>query len=166
MKRASQRPAWLRVDRVLGEWGIPEDKAAGRRQFQSGMEERRQQEMRKVNPEWKPLRRGWCWGSKEFREELLEQIGAMKGTQHHGEELRESEEQKALRLIAEMLDKLGWTKKDLGRRPKGDKKKAKMAARLRGETTMTWQWIAEQLTMGHWRTAANAARAVGSNRRK
>jgi hypothetical protein len=35
-----------------------------------------------------------------------------------------------------------------------------MAARLRVQTTMTWPWIAEQLAMGHWRTAATAARAV------
>ncbi len=41
-----------------------------------------------------------------------------------------------------------------------------MVARLRAETTMTWRWIAEQLAMGHWRTAANAVRAVGLNRRK
>jgi len=25
----SKRPAWLRVDRLLGEWGIPEDSPAG-----------------------------------------------------------------------------------------------------------------------------------------
>ena len=102
-------------------------------------------------------------GSKDFREELLDRIGDKKGAQHHGEELRESDEQKALRLIAEMLGKIGWTETDLGRRPKGDRKKAKMAARLRAETPMTWWWIAEQLEMGHWRTAANAARAFGSN---
>src|SRR6266568_8232934 len=28
----SKRPAWLRVDRLLGEWGIPKDSRAGRRQ--------------------------------------------------------------------------------------------------------------------------------------
>jgi len=31
-----------------------------------------------------------------------------------------------------------------------------LARRLREETTMTWQWIAERLVMGHWRTAYNA----------
>src|SRR6185503_4260780 len=28
-----KRPCWLRVDRLLGEWGIPNDSAAGRQQF-------------------------------------------------------------------------------------------------------------------------------------
>ena len=29
----SKRPAWLRVDRLLGEWGIPEDSAEGRQRL-------------------------------------------------------------------------------------------------------------------------------------
>lgn len=28
-----RQPAWLRTDRLLGEWGIPTDSAAGRQQF-------------------------------------------------------------------------------------------------------------------------------------
>ncbi len=84
-QRASQRPEWLRVDRVLGEWGLQQDNAAGRRQFQTVMEERRRQEMSKEGLQWKPLRRRWCWGQKEFQEELLERIGAKKGAQQHGE---------------------------------------------------------------------------------
>ena len=41
---------------------------------------------------------------------------------------------------------------------------AKMAARLRAETTVTCRWIAEELVMGHWRTAANAVRRALSHR--
>ena len=135
------------MDRVLGEWGVQKDNAAGRRQFKAGMEVRRRQETSKENPEWKALRRGWCWGPEEFREELLERIAEKRGAHHHGEELWESDEQKALRLITEMLGKARWTEKDLRRRPRGDGEKAKMAARLRAETTMTWRWITEQLAM-------------------
>jgi REP-associated tyrosine transposase len=36
-----QRPSWLRVDRVLGECGIPGDTPAGREQFAQVMEQRR-----------------------------------------------------------------------------------------------------------------------------
>ncbi|HXT40406.1 MAG TPA: hypothetical protein VN887_10315 [Candidatus Angelobacter sp.] len=42
-----------------------------------------------------------------FREELLELIGEKQGKQHHGEELRESDEQKAERLRGEMLIERG-----------------------------------------------------------
>jgi hypothetical protein len=47
-----------------------------------------------------------------------------------------------------------------------DVRKARMAARLRAQTTMTWPWIAEQLAMGHWRTASNAARTVVLKRKR
>lgn len=159
LKRPGKRLAWLRVDRLFGEWGVGQDTAAGRRQLERGMEQRRELEVSKGSPDWKRLRRGWCWGPKGFREELLELIGQKQGRQHYGEELRESDEQKAERLVAEMLRKSGWTEAELRRRRKGDAKKARMAAQLRAETTMTWPWIAERLAMGHWRTASNAARA-------
>jgi transposase len=95
---------------------------------------------------------------------LLELIGEKQGHQHHGEELKESDEQKAQRLIKELLRKAGWTPAELKRRKKGDRKKARMAARLRAETPMTWPWIATQLEMGHWRTASNAMRSALSKR--
>ena len=37
----SKRPAWLRADRLLGEWGIPKDSPAGRRRLERALEERR-----------------------------------------------------------------------------------------------------------------------------
>ncbi|MBC8096464.1 MAG: hypothetical protein H7Y43_11680 [Akkermansiaceae bacterium] len=127
LKSRGKRPSWLRVDRVMGEWRVSEDNAAGRRQLERGMETRKELEMSKVSEDWKKLRRGWCWGPKGFREELLEMIGEKEGSQHHGKELKE------------------W-----------DEQKARMAERLRKETTMGWQWIAKRLEMGHWRTSANA----------
>ena len=78
----------------------------------------------------------------------------------------ESDEQKAQRMVAAMLQEAGWKDSELERRLKGDVKKGRMAARLRAETTMTWRWIAERLAMGHWRTAVNAARRAGLARRK
>ena len=158
LKSPGKRWAWLRVDRTLGEWGVKEDNAAGRRQLEQGMEQRKELEWSKETADWKGLRRGWCWGSKSFREEMLELIGEKRGGQHHGEELRESDERKAERLVGEMLRAAGWTETELRKHSKGDKKKARMAARLREETTMSWKWIAKRLAMGHWRTASNAVR--------
>jgi putative transposase len=42
----SRRPSWLRVDRLLGEWGIPKDSEAGRRVFEERMEWRRGEDLR------------------------------------------------------------------------------------------------------------------------
>ena len=123
------------------------------------MEQRRELERNQAAEDWKKLRRGWCWGPKGFREELLELIGEKQGRQHYGEELRESDEQKAEHMVGEMLRKLGWAETELCQRRKGDKRKARMAAQLRKETTMSWPWITKRLEMGHWRTAANAVRA-------
>ena len=41
LERPGRRAPWLRVERVLGEMGIPKDSAAGRREFERVMEERR-----------------------------------------------------------------------------------------------------------------------------
>jgi putative transposase len=158
LKGPRQRPEWLRVDRLLGEYGIGRETAAGRRQLEAAVEERKALEAAKEDGDWKRLRRGWCWGPKTFRQELLEIIGEKRGSHHGGEELRESDEQKAERLLSEMLHQERWGPAELKRRPKGDSKKAAMASRLRRETTMTWEWIADRLSMGHWRTAANAVR--------
>ena len=78
--------------------------------------------------------------------------------QHYGEELLESMEQEAQRLIAEMLKATGWSEKDLGQHRKGDPQKVRIASKLRKQTTVGWKWIAEKLHMGHWRSAASAVR--------
>ena len=156
LKKPAKRPLWLRVDRLLGEWGLKEDNGAGRRELEFGIEQRRELELSQENGDWKRLRRGWYFGPKEFREELLELIGEKRGQQHCGEELKESETQKAERLIREALKKTGWTNDGLKARRKGDVTKARLAKRLPTETTVTWPWIAERLAMGHWRTARNA----------
>ena len=67
----SRRPGWLRVDRLLGEWGIPKDSVAGRRVFGERMEWRRRE---KPGEEFKRVERGWCLGGEAFRQELLEAV--------------------------------------------------------------------------------------------
>jgi putative transposase len=158
LQSPSKRAAWLRVDRLFGEWGIQRDNLAGRRRFEHGMEGRRRQENEGEDQQWEGLRRAWCWGEDAFRRELLELIGQERTEQHYGEEVVESIEREAERLIAEMLEAAGWTEQDLGQRRKGDKQKVRIAATLRKKTTIGWKWIADKLHMGHWRSAANAVR--------
>jgi putative transposase len=139
----SQRPRWLRVDRLLGEWGIPKDSPAGRAQFAGHMEARRRAE---GSGEYEP--KGWCLGSEEFRQELLAQVSELAGPEHRGEDIRQSAQEKAERILQEELERLGWGAQDLAGRPKGDARKVRIAARLRKETTMTLAWIAQRLHMG------------------
>ena len=159
LARPERRAPWLRVERVLGEMGIPKDSAAGRQQFERMMEERRAQD----NPEdYGRIRRGWCWGEEAFRKELLAQVEERRGASHYGEELRESAVEKAERLVQEGLQKLGWTEAKLTTRQKGDGAKLKLAVKLRTETSMTLQWIAARLQMG---TGASLSNLLSARRR-
>jgi REP-associated tyrosine transposase len=141
----SRRPPWLRVDRVLGEWHVRADSVAGRRQFAAQIEARRRSE---ADEEFKAVRRGWCLGGEGFRQELLEQIAEQGRACHYGEELVESAEARAQRLIEQALHKKGWSADELKARRKGDTFKVRLAEQLRAQTTVTAAWIAERLPMG------------------
>jgi putative transposase len=141
----SKRPAWLRVDRLLGEYRIPKDSVAGRRALEEELEERRRAE---DSGSYRPLRRGWFVGDRALREELLAAVSTQAGVEHYGEELRESAEEKAERLVLRELRRKKWREPDLERQPKGHAFKVALARRLRAETTMTMVWIARRLRMG------------------
>jgi len=152
LKRAAKRSTWLRVDRVLGELGIVKDDAAGRRRFTQATEERRGKDQ---EGEWRAVRRGWFLGSGQLKEQLLERMECAMGKHHGGVEKQETDEQKAERLVAGELKKRGWTEEDLEGRRKTDAVKVKLAARLRAESVMTMDWIAQRLRMGCRHTVAN-----------
>ncbi len=61
---------------------------------------------------------------------------------------KETNEQRAERLVREWLEAEGRSQAELHTRPKGDPKKTQWALRLRAETPMTRQWIATRLAMG------------------
>jgi REP element-mobilizing transposase RayT len=150
LKSPAKRWAWLRVDRLLGEYGIPQDSAAGRRYLAGQLEQRRAAE-----GDYRSLRRGWCLGDEAFRQELLGQMRERLGENHYAAERQESGEAQAHGLLAAELKRLGWTPTDLERRRKGDPGKVAIAWRLRTETTMTLKWIAAELHMGAWTHVSN-----------
>ena len=152
LKAPGKRPLWLRVDRLLGELGIAEDTAAGRRRFEERGEERRAQD---TGGDWKAIRRGWCFGEESFRAELLKRVDTDLKRHHYAEPRRESVEAKAERLLAEELRKREWSEVELKKRRKGDREKVKIAQRLRRETTVSLEWIAARLEMGSRAHAAN-----------
>lgn len=148
-----KRPNWLQVGRLLGEQGIPRDSKEGRREFGRQMELRRQAESEPG--QYKPLRRGWCFGDNGFRKELLGQMAERVGESHYGAERQESGEEKAEQIVAEELRRRKWEEANLLRRRKGDPEKVKIALRLRRESIMTLKWIAQRLHMGSWTHVSN-----------
>jgi hypothetical protein len=51
-------------------------------------------------------------------------------------------------LIAQALQRLGWTELDLVNRPKGHPAKLQLAHQLRAQTTLSVAWVAQRLSMG------------------
>jgi REP element-mobilizing transposase RayT len=157
LQPATRRWPWLRVDRLLGDMGLPRDSAAGRREFARQTEQRRRQEGDEA--QWRGIRRGWFFGDEALKAELLAQASEKVGAQHYGADRQESGEAKAERVALEELAKLGWTEADLAQRRKGDPGKVRIARRLRRETMMTLAWIAGRLRMGAWTYVSNLLRA-------
>lgn len=160
LKSPTKRPQWLRVDRLLGEHGIPKDSPAGRREL-----ERRVETTRGVENagDYKAIRRGWHLGDEQLRKELLEQVTLRKGKGHGGAEVRQSEEQHAGKIVMRELSRRRWKEDELGKRAKSDPGKAKIARRLRRETTMTYEWIAGRLKMGTESTIKRSLRRLAES---
>jgi REP element-mobilizing transposase RayT len=158
LKAPTKRPAWLRVERLLGEYGIHRDSAAGRGRLEEALEQRRGAEDGQV---YKAIRRGWFLGDEKLKQELLAQVSEKAGKSHYGEELRESAAAKAERIVAEELRRLGWKEDELKRQRKGHRRKVQMARRLRAETTMSLKWIAERLAMGSASMVTHCLRQKG-----
>jgi len=131
LKGSARRWLWLRVDRLLGEYRIAQDKAAGQRRLEATLEERRGAE---EGEEFKAVRRGWCLGSTGFRDPLLELMAGEMGEHHGGEERQETAIAVAERIVREERRRLGWSEAGLANRRKGEAGKVALARRLRRES--------------------------------
>jgi putative transposase len=87
LSRPGKRPDWLWVERLLGEYRIPKDTAAGRRRLEEVLEQRRAGEEER---DYEGLRRGWFFGDEALKRELLEQMHGGFAGYHEGEERWES----------------------------------------------------------------------------
>ena len=143
-----KRPAWLRVDRLLGEHGVARDSAAGRREFSKRVEVRRLEEDAELR---QTLKRGWRLGAQDFLDCLQDSLGLSLSEDHAAAARRETLELRAQRLIDEELRKQKRSREDLVSLPKGASLKVTIAERLHRETPMTMRWIADALHMGTWR---------------
>lgn len=152
----SKRPGWLTVERVLEALGFSDDQR-GRAQYHKYMQKRVSEiksgsPSKPVEKQWEEIRRGWCLGSKSFRDELLKRLdGALEGKQRNsfaGEEVRKHDEVEADRILSAGLGCLGVDRMSLAGLPKGAPEKAVLAWYLRRHTVASRSWIAKQLCMG------------------
>ena len=94
------------------------------------------------------LRRGWRLGAADFVQRLGEKLGRRGRSHERASERRETDTERAERLVKEGLANLGWTEGDLVRQPKAHPEKVKLARALRTQTPMTRHWIAQRLKIG------------------
>lgn len=138
----SSRPAWLRVDRVMGEHGWSRDTSRSRREMEKRLEHRRQE------GDFPREESGWFLGGRDFRRGLLQKISRQAGAEHFGPEIRESAAEKADAIILDDLRRLRLAENQLVLMPKGEPRKVAIAMRLKELTEVSSAWIAARLAMG------------------
>ncbi len=84
---------------------------------------------------------------------MLEKMDGQLGEGHSGALRQEHGEERAERIIAEELKRLGWTEADLLSQRKNAPGKLDVAARLRRETTLPLKWIAARVQLGTSKSA-------------
>ena len=164
---SAARHKWLETKTAFSVVGC-QDTAAGRKAFLETLESRvdwknpakagavySEGEGRPQLAVHSELRRGWFFGSQEFREKLLQlgsgklkQRAACKADGYHGADLRDHGENQAHRLIQAGLQHFQITLADLQDCPKNDPRKALLAEIIQSETTIRLDWISSQLRMG------------------
>ncbi len=151
------RPPWFKPRVVLGEAGL-EDSAAGRRNSAPRMRERAMEELsgKVESPDLAEVRRGWCMGGEGFRERMLglldvagEKLGRHRTSSMEAGAQRDHGMAGARRLLEAGLRCVGLEAGQLAGLPKGDARKAALAAMIRIHTAVSNAWIAKELELGH-----------------
>jgi putative transposase len=144
-----KRPAWLCAEWVLGGRG-GKDNTRGRRAYCEALEKRSEQQQRGGAFEagmLKALRRGWYFGSQDFRQRVLE-LASGATRKPAGPILSAHNEQEARRLISAGLQATGLAGVDLKTLAKGDARKIAVAAVVKKRTMVANRWIGRELEMG------------------
>ncbi len=163
---AREDPPWLNLARIVQAQAHRPSDRKSRMTYLSylesrSIEERRLSEDKIENEEYKALRRGWVFGSDEFKEELKEPLNEeLKGLRREtvsGEPRRLHDEHEANRLLRSTCRVVGLSLAEKDRLRKNDLRKQTAAWFLFRKTPMGQAWLAKQLGMGN---RANVSRAV------
>jgi putative transposase len=169
LARPAKRPVWLSVEKTLASAGAKRDDASGRRSYEAFMEGRAlecgsKRSREPLEQAWRKIRRGWYLGESSFKDRLLDVLGQKKTrpkTSSVGGGAVESEREAAVEAwIVDALKALKLSEEDLSRLAKGADTKLALAWRLRRETTLSREWIAQRLHMGHVTRVTQAWREV------
>jgi len=168
--RRGKGPPWLVFDRVLAAFELAKD-GRGRRAYADYLEQRAAQDGGNLSDEaMAALRRGWYLGDDAFRDKLLSLIhkGARrlkKSGSHTGPPVTGYGQAEAERIVAVGLDALGMTNEAGGLLParKGDPRKVALATLVKARTSVSNEWLAARLEMGHNRSVSRLIRQAHEN---
>jgi putative transposase len=165
-----KRPPWLKTETGFGVVGL-HDSAEGRRRYVRRLEEQaRQRPNAPQLPEHQSLqstlRRGWYWGSDQFREFLLRKADAAairrNRTYQSTRMGRDHAQAEAEALVRRGLQRFKLSQSDLGSLPGSDPRKVAIADSIHKSTTTPLGWTAERLQM---KSAANVSQQLSRLRR-
>ena len=149
-------PDWLVMERVLRAFELAQD-GRGRRAYVAWLEARAANDEGKIDEAaMLAIRRGWYLGKETFKDRLLKLLdreaeNAPSGRSRSGEVIREHGEKEASRMVRAGVKALGLPSGAAALRalPKSDERKILLACLLREKTSVSNEWIATRLSMGH-----------------
>lgn len=149
-------PDWLVSERILRAFQLAND-GRGRRAYVAWLEARAAKDGGKIDEAaTQAIRRGWYLGKDTFKDKLLKMLerpAARRtgGTRRTEGIHRDHGEKEARRILLEGIRHLGLPPglAELSRLKKSDGRKTQLAILLRTHTSMSNDWIAARLAMGH-----------------
>ena len=102
-----------------------------------------------IEEQWSKIRRGWVFGSDEFRLKMESTLNGKQRASFSGEMVEKHDERQATELLAFGLKVCNLNTNDLPQLKKGDDRKAAIAWLIRRNTCVKNRWISESLGMGH-----------------
>jgi putative transposase len=166
-----KRPPWLKTDDGFGVVGL-QDSAEGRRRYVRRLEDKARQgpnapQVPEQQSLQSTLRRGWSWGSEQFREFLLKKAGATAIGRNRNYQNTQMGRDHALSeaevLVRQGLQRFKLSETDLKSLPGSDHRKVAIADSIHKRTTTSLGWIAERLRM---KSAANVSQQLNRLRRR
>ena len=113
------------------------------------------------------LRRGWFWGSEQFREFLLKKADAKairRNRNYQSTQMgRDHAQSEAEALVRQGLERFKLSESDLKSLPGSDPRKVAIADSIHKNTTTPLGWTAERLQM---KSAANVSQQLSRLRRR
>jgi hypothetical protein len=160
-------PDWLETAKVLGAFDLSVE-GRGRRAYAGYLDERARDRDGALSDEsLKCLRRGWYLGDESFRDRVLDALaGGLRPKRRKGsvtgEAARAHDEAEGERVVRLGASELGIPAKreSLGGRGVYRDEKALLAWLLRKLTSVSRDWVAERLAMGHPTSVSRAAARV------